>query len=257
MKVKIEIDNVSDGFKILDFELSKEKYLEITDRIDKLVQSSSRYYSYFVCHAYTDFIHSLNYVLYLDWNSPSEYIDNLFKGHEEILNHLLEVFKREWNFKSKDSCMISVYGNLEDKACETYIVPIQSIIQEITNSSSELYIIATDNTEQNIMELLLNAKNPNEICSGDGGILKVKKISCVDELYKWIYRGEYDEELNPIYKSNVYKDFSQEELDFLDSLIKKHFNTTTDLYKIKVDDGFTSIHKFVKENLDPIYSDAC
>ena len=254
MKVKKEIDNTFDGFEISDFELSKEKYLEITDRIDKLIQSSR--YSYFVHHAYTDFVYSLNCVLYLNWESPSEYIDDLFEGHEEILNHLWEVFKREWNFKSKDSCVVSVYGDLEYKACETYIVPIQSIIQEITNSSSELYIIATDNTEQNIMELLLNAKNPNELCSGEGGVLEVKKISCVDGLYEWIYKAEYDEELNPTYKSNVYEDFSQEELDFLDSLIKKHFNTTTDLYKIRVDNGFTSIHKFVKENLNPISSDS-
>lgn len=244
MKVKKGIDNVFDGFTISDFELSKEKYLEITDRIDKLIQPSSEY-SHFVLHAYTDFIHSLNCVLYLNWESPSEYIDNLFKGHEEILNHLWEVFKREWDFKSKDSCIISVYGELEDEACETYIISIQSIIQEITNSSSELYIIATDNTEQHIMELLLNAENPNELCSGEGGVLEVKKISCIDGLYKWIYREEYD------------KDFSQEELDFLDSLIKKNFNTTNDLYKIRVDNGFTSIHKFVKENLDPIYNDAC
>ena len=253
MKVKKEIDTL-DGFKISDFELSKEKYLEITNRIDKLIPSSR--YSYFVCHAYTDFIQSLNSVLYLDWNSSSEYIDNLFKGHEEILNHLWKVFKREWDFKSKNSCIVSVYGELEDKACETYIIPIQSIIQEITNSSSELYIIATDNTEQNIMELLLNAKNPNELCSGEGGVLEVKKISCVDRLYAWIYKAEYDEALNPTYKSNVYKDFSQEELDFLDSLIKKNFNTTSDLYEIRVDNGFTSIHKFVKENLDPLSSDA-
>lgn len=250
MKVKKEIDSTFDGFTISDFELSKEKYLEITDKIDKLMGSR---YSYYVIHAYTDFIHSLNYILYLDWNSPSEYIDNLFKGHEEILNHLWEVFKREWDFKSKDSCIVSVYGDLENKACETYIIPIQSIIQEITNSSSELYIIATNNTEQNIMELLLNAKNPNELCSGDGGVLEVKRISCVDRLYEWIYKAEYDEELNPVYE-NVYKDFSQEELDFLDNLIKKHFNTTTDLYEIRVDNGFTSIHKFVKENLDPTYS---
>ena len=253
MKVKKEIDNVFDEFEISDFELSKEKYLEITDKIDKLVQPR---YSHSVCHAYTDFIYSLNFVLYLNWNSPSEYIDNLFKGHEEILNHLWEVFKREWDFKSKDSCIISVYGELEDKACETYIIPIQSIIQEITNSSSELYIIATDNTEQNIMELLLNAKNPNELCSGDGGVLEVKKISCVDRLYEWIYKAEYDEALNPTYKSNVHEDFSQEELDFLDSLIKKNFNTTIDLYEIRVDNGFTSIHKFVKENLNPISSDS-
>lgn len=252
MKVKKEIDSTFDGFTISDFELSKEKYLEITDKVDKLMGSR---YSYYVIHAYTDFIHSLNYVLYLDWNSPSEYIDNLFKGHEEILNHLWEIFKREWDFKSKDSCIVSVYGDLEDKACETYIIPIQSIIQEITNSSSELYIIATNNTEQNIMELLLNAKNPNELCSGDGGVLEVKRISCVDRLYEWIYKAEYDEELNPLYE-NVYKDFSQEELDFLDNLIKKHFNTTTDLYEIRVDNGFTSIHKFVKENLNPISSDS-
>lgn len=255
MKIKREIDEVYDGFRISDFELSKEKYLEFTDRIDKLMQPR---YSHSVTHAYTDFIYSLNCVLYLNWESPSEYIDNLFKGHEEILNHIWEVFKREWDFKSKDSCIISVYGELEDKACETYIIPIQSIIQEITNSSSELYIIASDNnTEQHIMELLLNAKNPDEWCSGDGGILEVEKISCVNKLYEWIYKAEYDEELNPTYKNNIYEDFSQEELNFLDSLIKKHFNTTSDLYKIKVDNGFTSIHKFVKENLDPISSDAC
>lgn len=253
MKVKKEIDDVFDGFTISDFKLSKDKYLEFNDRINKLIQPSSRYSC---CHAYTDFIYSLNYVLYLNWESPSEYIDNLFKGHEEILNHLWEVFKREWDFRSKDSCIISVYGELEDEACETYIIPIQSIIQEITNSSSEIYIVASDNTEQHIMELLLNAKNPNEWCSGDGGVLEVEKISCVNGLYEWIYKAEYDEELNPTYKNNVYEDFSQEELDFLDNLIKKNFNTTSDIYKIKVDKGFTSIHKFVKENLDPISSDA-
>ena len=255
MKVKKKIDEVFDEFVISDFELSKEKFLELSDRIDKLIQPPFKY-SYSIIHAYTDFIHSLNYVLYLNWDSPSKHIDDLFKGHEEILNHLWEVFKREWDFKSKNSCIISVYGDLEDKACETYIIPIQSIIQEITNSSSEIYIVASDNTEQHIMELLLNAKNPDEICSGEGGVLEVEKISCVNELYKWMYKAEYDEELNPTYKSNVYEDFSQEELDFLDSLIKKNFNTTSDLYKIRVDNGFTSIRKFVKENLDPISSDA-
>lgn len=254
MKIKKEID-VFDEFTISDFELSKEKFLEFRDRIDKLIQPPFRY-SYFVLHAYTDFIHSLNYVLYLNRDSSVEYIDDLFKGHEEILNHIWEVFKREWDFKSKDSCVVSVYGDLEDKACETYIVPIQSIIQEITNSSSEIYIVASDRTEQHIMELLLNAKNPDEWCSGEGGVLEVEKISCVNELYEWIYKAEYDEELNPTYKDNVYEDFSQVELNFLDSLIKKNFNTTSDLYKIRVDNGFTSIRKFVKENLDPISSDA-
>lgn len=255
MKIKKKID-IFDEFIISDFELSKEKFLEFKDRIDKLIQPPFKY-SYSVLHAYTDFIHSLNYVLYLNWDSSSEHIDDLFKGHEEILNHIWEVFKREWDFKSKNSCIVSVYGDLEDKACKTYIVPIQSIIQEITNSSSEIYIIAADNTEQDIMELLLDAKNPDEFCSGEGGVLEVEKISCVNELYKWIYKAEYDEGLNPTYKGNVYEDFSQEELDFLDSLIKKNFNTTSDLYKIRVDNGFTSIRKFVKENLDPIYSDAC
>ena len=177
-------------------------------------------------------------------------IEDVFKGKEELLQHLWEVYCRENKFNgNRDDCHVCVYSYEDDVI--KFIVPVQSIINEITNSSSELFIVKSDNTAEQIFELLESVKNPNEFCSGDGGTLECEKLSAVHNILYYIYNieeeGFYDE-----YEYKVFDDFTQEEINTFESILKQQFNTTQDLYKITIDNGFTSVINFVKEQLGGI-----
>ena len=114
-----------------------------------------------------------------------------------------------------------------------------------------MFIVKSDNTAEQIFELLESVKNPNEFCSGDGGTLECEKLSAVHNILYYIYNieeeGFYDE-----YEYKVFDDFTQEEINTFESILKQQFNTTQDLYKITIDNGFTSVINFVKEQLGGI-----
>lgn len=198
-----------------------------------------------VCHAYQDFTYSIQETLYLKNNVT---IEDVFEDHKDLLQHLWEVFCRENKFnRNKNDCRVCVYSY--DSNVEEFIIPVQSIINEITNSSSELFIVKSDNTAEQILELLEQVKNPDEWCSGDGGTLECEKLSVINNMLHNIYNID---ECYEDYEYKVFDDFSQEEIDILENMLKQQYNTTQDLYKVSVDQGFVSIINFVEKELGGI-----
>lgn len=226
-----------------DLEFPKDKLDDLEARINKSIDDTD--VDIWTFHADNDFSLCVRMMLYL---SDDAIIEDVFKGHEDLLQHLWKVFCRENGFNgNKNDCQVSVYsfnGNVEK-----FIIPIQSIINEITNSSSELFIVKSDNTAEQILELLESISNPDELCSGDGGTLECKKLSIIENMLFYIYNiDDYYKD----YEYKVFDDFSQEEIDFLNNIIKQHFNTTQNLYEVRVDKGFKTIIDFVEKQLGGI-----
>lgn len=198
-----------------------------------------------VLHAHQSFIYSIQGTLHLEDNVI---IEDVFKDYKSLLQHLWEVFCRENKFDgNKNDCQVCVYSY--DSNVEEFIIPVQNIVNEITNSSSELFIVKSDNTAEQILELLESVSNPDELCSGDGGTLKCEKLSVINNMLYYIYNiYDYYED----YEYKVFDDFSQEEIDILENILKQQYNTTQDLYKVTVDKGFISIINFVEKELGGI-----
>lgn len=239
--MKTSIDNNCLTFS--DLEISEELSERLRNELEEKI--CNRDLTGWVVHSHQDFLCCIEWIFYLKDYSV---IEDVFKGKEDLLQHLWEVYCRENGFNgNKNDCHVCVYSY--DGDVTRFIVPIQSIINEITNSSSELFIIKSDNTAEQILELLESVRNLDEWCSGDGGTLECEKLSVVHNILHYIYNVEefYDE-----YEYKVLDDFSQEEINILESILKQQFNTTQDLYEVSVDYGFTSVINFVKEELGGI-----
>ena len=238
--MKTSIDNNCLTFS--DLEISEELSEKLRNKLEKIY---NRDLTVWVDHSHQDFLYCIKCILYLKDDSV---IEDVFKGKEDLLQHLWEVYCRENKFNgNKNDCHVCIYSYEGDVT--KFIVPVQSIINEITNSSSELFIVKSDNTAEQILELLESVKNPDEVYSGEGGTLECEKLSVIHNMLHYIYNVE---EFYDNYEYKVFDDFSQEEINILESILKQQFNTTQDLYEVSVDYGFTSVINFVKEQLGGI-----
>jgi hypothetical protein len=238
--MKTSIDNGCLTFS--DLEISEESSEKLRNELEKIYNQDL---TGWVIHSHQDFFYCVECIFYL---KDVSVIEDVFKGKEDLLQHLWEVYCRENKFNgNKNDCHVCIYSYKGDVT--KFIVPVQSIINEITNSSSELFIVKSDNTTESILELLERVKNPDEFCSGKGGVLKCEKLSIIHRILYYIYNVDefYDE-----FKYKVFDDFSQEEINILGSILKQQFNTTQDLYEITIDKEFTSVINFVKEQLGGI-----
>lgn len=238
--MKTSIDNNCLTFS--DLEISEELSEKLRNELEKIYNQDL---TGWVIHSHQDFLYCIKWIFYL---KDVSVIEDVFKGKEDLLQHLWEVYCRENKFNgNKNDCHVCIYSYESDVT--KFIIPVQSIINEITNSSSELFIIKSDNTAEQILELLESVKNPDEWCSEDGGTLECEKLSVIHNMLYYIYNVEefYDE-----YEYKVFDDFSQEEVNILESILKQQFNTTQDLYEVEIDNGFTSVINFVREQLGGI-----
>ena len=239
--------SINDGLLTFsDLEVPKDKLADLEAKVNKSIDDSD--VNTWIFHSDNDFSLCIKMMLYL---SDDAIIEDIFKGREDLLQRLWKVFCRENGFNgNKNDCQVSVYSYHGD--VKKFIIPVQSVINEITNSSSELFIVKSDNTAEQILELLENVKNPDELCSGDGGVLECKELSVIENMLFYIYNiDDYYED----YEYKVFDDFYQEEIDFLNNIIKQHFNTTQNLYEVRIDNGFKTIIDFVEKQLGGIRDD--
>ena len=243
-----------DTYRISDFETTKTNNERINTKIEALRRKSNYKLEGCSIHAEDSFVWGLSQVFYDSKCHTFAKLKAAFKERPSLFNKMWDIYRCNSHLKTRKSCAVTLYYEREDTQCKEYVVAIQSFIKEITNSSSETFIVNSGNTAEELKKVLLAVKNgSNDVGSGCGGILEVNKPSIEKRLYEYIYcRYAFTYSTAQIEKI-VHKDFSSEDLDFLYTMLKKRFNVQQgDLYIVEVDEGFRGVRRFVAHQLNGI-----
>lgn len=244
MKTKIKTKGGYKSVDITDIELSEKQFEEIETKLDAEYK-----HNYDVWQGATRAENAFNTIIEYVFNISSS-IEEAFKGNEDLLEKLRKAFFRNWKFKSNNSCRFSLTDyECRKEVIDKYIVEIQSYVDVITNSSSELFLVESDKTASELQAMLDSLElKEDDYYSGEGGTLEVEKVSAVKSLWSYLYEEDWDK---PIDMDKIHEDFTDEELHRMDQILAKQygFDENAKLFEVRVDYGFRSIRDFVKYTL--------
>lgn len=245
MNTKIETNDSYKTVYITDIELSEKQFEEIKTKLDTEYKHNYDVWQDAI-RAENRFNAVIKYVFHI-----SSSIEEAFQGNEDLLEKLHKAFFRNWKFKSNNSCKFSLtdYEGRKE-VIDKYIIEVQSYVDVITNSSSELFLVESDKTASELQAILNSlVLKEGDYFSGEGGTLEVRKVNVIESLWGYLYEEDWDK---PVDMNKIHEDFTDEELHRMDQILAKQcgFDENAKLFEVRVDYGFHSIRGFVETTLN-------